>query len=494
MGRKSSSSEREKETDELIAQYEAMINENKTVYLDAEQLTDIANQYAIERRFEDAQNAISYGFKLHPGNIDLLIEQAYLYLDTNKLQKAIQEAELITENYMPEVILLKAELMLNEGKLDAAERLFDSIEDKEDVNTILDVAYLYIDMGYPDKALPWLANGLEKHKDNEELLSAIADCYCNGEEPKTGAHFYNMLIDKNPYNPTYWLGLAKCYFADKNYNKAIEACDLALAADENFQDAHLIKAHSLFNLDNLDEAIEEYKLSLEAKILPPEFAYMFIGLVYSNKEEWEISYEYYQKALSLLENNDIQNNPLAPEIFNNQAICAYQMGRSEEAHSLCARMKDIDPQSVDAYILEGRVYFSENEIEKGREQWDIALQIAPEADTWVQIANHSLDRQQFEYARFCLEEARKLEPDYPNINDQLAAVCILLKDSKGLREYMRLSNNMINMNMIKKSLKVAGVDKENFLEDILKFIRDTKKEDADNENSGNEQSDENNHI
>lgn len=80
-----------------------------------------------------------------------MVEQAYLYLDTMKLQKAKNVAECITETYETEVKLLKAEILLNEGNLDEAEKLLDSIEDKESLNTILDVSYLYMDMGYPEK-------------------------------------------------------------------------------------------------------------------------------------------------------------------------------------------------------------------------------------------------------------------------------------------------------------------------------------------------------
>ena len=87
MGRKNSPSAN-KELNELIAQYETAKAENRQLYLDADQLADIADWYASERKFKEAQEAITYGLKIHPGNTDLLIEQAYLYLDTQKLQKA----------------------------------------------------------------------------------------------------------------------------------------------------------------------------------------------------------------------------------------------------------------------------------------------------------------------------------------------------------------------------------------------------------------------
>ena len=88
MARKNNSSDKDQELNELIADYETAKKENKPLYLDGDQLADIADRYALSRRFDEAQEVISYGLELHPGHTDLMVEQAYLYLDTMKLQKA----------------------------------------------------------------------------------------------------------------------------------------------------------------------------------------------------------------------------------------------------------------------------------------------------------------------------------------------------------------------------------------------------------------------
>ena len=67
--------------------------------MDGDQLADIADQYASERRFKEAQEVISYGLGLHPGHTDLMVEQAYLFLDLNQPRKAQEVADLITDTY-----------------------------------------------------------------------------------------------------------------------------------------------------------------------------------------------------------------------------------------------------------------------------------------------------------------------------------------------------------------------------------------------------------
>lgn len=64
--------------------------------------------------------------------------------------------------------------------------------------------------------------------------------------------FYNRLIDKNPYSAPYWFGLARCYFEQQLFDKAIEACDYAIVADEEF-------AESLYRKDMLSISWEMRK-------------------------------------------------------------------------------------------------------------------------------------------------------------------------------------------------------------------------------------------
>ena len=66
MIRKNSSSDKGQELNELIASYETAKANNRQVYMDGDQLADIADKYATERRFEDAQEVITYGLELHP--------------------------------------------------------------------------------------------------------------------------------------------------------------------------------------------------------------------------------------------------------------------------------------------------------------------------------------------------------------------------------------------------------------------------------------------
>lgn len=487
MARKNTPPDKNKEINDLIAQYEAMKTENKQIYMDGDQLADIADKYAAERKFQEAQEVITYGLSLHPGNTDLMVEQAYLYLDTQKVQQAKEVAESINESYATEVKLLKAELLLNEGKLDAAEMLLDTVDDQDDLDTIVEVSYLYIDMGYPEKALPWLEKGLEQYHDDEDFLVVTADCHCAGNRLEKAAYFYNQLIDKNPYHPPYWLGLAKCQFAEQEYGKALESIDFALAADETFGEGRLMKAHCLFHLESEEEAVAEYQMALQYKALAPEFAYMFIGLTYVNMENWQLADDYFTLGLKIIEEGGELSSPLLTDIYSNKAICVSRLGRNEEAHALCRKAKALDPDDVEPYLLEGRIYMDEDDYEKARLEWEEALHRSPEADTWYQIGTYSIDYNMIENARLCFEQALNLDPEIEGIYEQLASVCLILKDHKGFYKYNQRSNAPLDFEAMYEGLTALG---SSDLVKELKTFMDEIKERGDEEESDEEKNEE----
>lgn len=225
MGRKNSPSAN-KELNELIAQYETAKAENRQLYLDGDQLADIADRYAAERKFDEAQEVITYGLHLHPDSTDLLVEQAYLYLDTGKIPLAKKVAESITDDYITDVKMLKAELLLNEGQLEAARSTLDTIEDTDELETIINIIYLYMDMGYPEAAKEWLDKGTPRFGKKEDFIAVMADYLAGTNELEAASTYYNQLIDMDPYNASYWVGLAKCRFAAEDVKKQTEPVTL----------------------------------------------------------------------------------------------------------------------------------------------------------------------------------------------------------------------------------------------------------------------------
>lgn len=88
MSKKNLLSGRDKELQEMAEQYEAAKAENRTIYLDADDLADLADWYAVHHKYAMATEVVEYGLGIHPDNTALLVEQAYLFLDTQHKEQA----------------------------------------------------------------------------------------------------------------------------------------------------------------------------------------------------------------------------------------------------------------------------------------------------------------------------------------------------------------------------------------------------------------------
>ena len=359
MSKKNLLSGRDKELQELAEQYEAAKAENKPIYLDADDLADLADWYAMHRKNSQATEVVEYGLSLHPGSTPLLVEQAYLFMDARERDKAKQVIEEITEDYSSEVKVLKANILLGEGKIDEAEQLLDSIEDKEDLANIVDVSYMYIDMGYPDKAVPWLTRGLEKYAEEEEYLAVTADCFLAQGLKDKAEMFYNKLIDKNPYSAPYWFGLARCYFEQQLFDKAIEACDYAIVSDEEFADAYMMKGHAFYQLGNEESALENYTLAEKYKAVSPNFLHMFIGFNEISKGHWEEGYRH----LELVIHSKDTDSTMLPSLYAHVAICLYNLGEKRQADLFFKKAHEIGPKDAEPYLIEGGMYMEKGDFD-----------------------------------------------------------------------------------------------------------------------------------
>lgn len=434
MGRKNSPSAK-KELVQLIKNYETAKAENRQLYLDADQLADIADWYASERSFDEAQEAITYGLKLHPGNTDLLVEQAYLYLDTQKLQKAQKVAESITEEFDSEVKLLKAELLLNEGKLEETQWLLNTIADADELETISDVVYLYLDMGYPEAAKEWLEKGKSRYAEEEEYIALTADYLTSTQQIESAITYYNKLIDKSPFNPSYWMGLVKCYFIQEQIDKAIEACDFALAADDEFGEAYAYKAHCFFYLNNSDDAIENYQKAMDLKAIPPELGYMFMGISYGNKEEWQNADDCYNKVIKRFEEDGDKQSILLIDTYTSKAFALSHLERYEEAHQLCEKAKAINPNEGLIYLTEGKLYLAEEMENEAVKSFEKAIESNSGIEMWYMIASAYSDSDYLPEAKEYFEKVYQMNPKYEDVTEKLSIISLMHSEVDNFFKY-----------------------------------------------------------
>jgi len=434
MSNKNLLSGRDKELQELAERYEAAMAENKPFYLDADDLADLADWFGTKKKYDKAFEIAEYGLQLHPDSTALMIEYAYLNLDSGNQAKAREIIENLPETYSPEAKVLSAHLLLSEGKLTDAEQLLDTIDDKEDLANVVDVSYMYLDMGYPDKAFEWLEPVKKEYAEEEAYIAVVADCYYGKGMIEKAMPLYNQLIDKNPYSASYWFGLARCYFEELKFDQAIDACDYALVSDDEFTDAYIMRGHCFYQLGNEDAALESYQKAEQLHALAPEFLYSYIGLCKVSKGEWKEGYENLEKAIQANEADDILS-PTLPSLYANAGLCLSKIGKKRKAHQYCKKAHKLAPEDPESHLIEGRIYIEEGEYEKGIKAWAKALNCSPSADTWYEIGMHSLEIGYLDYAKVALERVYELEPDFEGINERLVLLYMTLHDKENFMKH-----------------------------------------------------------
>ena len=480
MGRKNSPIYNQ-ELNDLIAQYEAAKADNRQLYLDSDQLSSIADQYASEKRFKETQEVIDYGLQLHPGSTDLLVEQAYLYLDTQRIHQAKEVTDSITEDYETTVKMLKAELLLNEGQLEAAQNLVKTIEESDDLENIIDVIYLFLDLGYPEAAKEWLDNANAQYKDDEDYIAVTADYLAATNQLEAASEHYDRLIDIDPFNPAYWMGLAKNRFIEEDYEKAIEACDFALAADDKYGEAYAYRAHCYFSLNNSEASIENYRKAMEFKSIPPELCYMFIGMSHSSNEEWKEADECYRNVIRIFEEKGDSNSPLLVDTYTSAAIATFNLGNREEAHELCDKALAISPNDSNVYLAEGKLFLKEEADKQAFECFKIALSDNPTAEMWYMIGSTYSEEDMLYQTKLCFEEAYKLDPNYADVTEKLSILCLMHNEIDDFFKYNSECEQPIDENTILDL--ISQYEKSDEGKNILLEVWERMKKEKENNNS-----------
>ena len=410
---------RDRELAELAEQYENAQADRRNIYMDADDLADLADWYAVRVKPDAAMEVVEYGLRLHPDNNSLLIEKAYLFLDDYDTLSAQDIADNL-DSSLPEVKVLQAQIYLLEGKKQKAKQLLATIEDKEDIDTMINVAYMYINTYCPDEALKWLTPGIGKYEDDEPFMTVLGDSYYGLGMLDKAMEIYNKLIDQNPYSSPYWYGLARCYFEKQMYDKAIEACDYATVSDDEFPDAYMMKGHAYFYLQNDEKALENFKEAAKLGAVSSSFIDTFIGLSKIAQEEWEEAWKHLQKAIEDYEYNDTVVT--LSMLYSNAALCLYRMNQKDKARQYWKMAHEENPEDAEAYLMEGKIYLEEKEYDKCEHCWEKALHYAPTASTWHEIGMSSLENDRFEQARTALENVKRMEPNYYGINEKLATL------------------------------------------------------------------------
>lgn len=418
---------------ESLAKYEGMVENHTPAYFEADELTDIAEYYASEERHEDADKVIDFALQLHPNDTDALIFRARTLAIKGKLEEAYLVAGLIKDTSDREVMFLKAELLMDENRMEEADALLQQLAEAEEnkLDTLIDIILDYIDVNQEGYAQKWFAVIAKNYdlatlpRKHQRLRDMLCDYYIVFNQPALALPFLRMTLDEDPYSIKHWNEQGKCQIQLSEFEAAHESLDFALAIDENNTDTIMLKAFCFHRSGNLTEAANYYLRLAEVSgdITRP---YLALSKIYIDTLDYQSAMPYLEDLLK--KSSELTQYELA-ELYCDAAICQAalkDLTKGDEYISTAIELNENDP---DIRISAGRYFLMAVKVDKSEggkmedinsatDQFEKALQLAPEDErfnTLFNIATTCFDVQNFECAIGYFETINKEFPEEANV-------------------------------------------------------------------------------
>lgn len=358
-----------KEFRDILTSYEESVRSGQPIFMDVDDLTDIADYYNFTGDTEKAHTVIDFALNMNPGATTPLVFKARKALEDEDIALAEEFAESILDKNDPDYKYLKAEILIAQNKIAQAEELLgkyrETIEDEEYENFIIDVTNLYLDYGVYDKAHEWMERGkgckLSEYKELEARILFGMGMFDDS------ARIFNELIDSNPYSKRYWNALASAQFMNEDYDNAVASSEYAIAIDPNDPDGLLAKANGLYRLNKYDEALEYYGRYCEQ--MPSDtFGWLNKGTCLVNLSRFEEAVE--QLKIALAAESDTQ---YLAQIYQEMAFAYSAMHQPEKALECIGRTEKLECDHIDMKVLCGHILLENDRKEEAEEYFKEAI-------------------------------------------------------------------------------------------------------------------------
>lgn len=355
----------------MLHDYEQGVKEGYSVFLDADDLADIADYYQQEERFEDAQKVVDRVVELHPDSIIALDYIIHNALNEGDFDTAEQNLQKMEDQESPEYIYCRAEIWIAQEKIEQADQYlhecFKDVEPDEYQDYILDVANLYTDYGYSEKAMEWMM--LARHENTDDFKELMGRTFFGLGKYDDSERLFNELIDKNPFQKRYWNALANTQFMKKDYDAAVSSSEYAIAIDPNDADGLLAKANGLYQLENYEGALEFFQ-RYEKVVPDDEFGMLHQGICLINLNRFEEAADILKRASRVAP----QDSPVLNEIYQelSYSYCELKMTESALYYIEQAELYGCDP--ADANVFKGHILLSGNRLPEAEEAYKKAIE------------------------------------------------------------------------------------------------------------------------
>ena len=374
----------------LLHRYEKAISEGHVPYLEADELTDIAEYYMTGKQDAKANQAIKAALDMHPDSVDPQIFLARQRMFYGKLDEARSIIDGITEQDDCEVIYIRAELLIKEGRPDkASDFLQQQLPQMQDsLDTYLyDCTSIFMDYDQWDFAQEWLEQLQDSFPTHPRLPIMEAEIQMGLDDYESAYAQLKAILEEEPFNSEAWNLLAETCVTLEKFPEAQEAADYALAINPEDSNALLMKANAFMQAGEMAEAIEQYKKYLTYQ---PDDLSVQISLAICLSSE-----ERYKEVLSELSKAELNALELPEkkaelsQIYQLMAFAQSRLNKHSEAIYFIKKAWDYceRDQRWRCAMTEGDIRLQAGETKKAEDVFANALEECPDkGETLFNIA------------------------------------------------------------------------------------------------------------
>lgn len=462
---------------DILAEYENANGEPSALFLDADDLTDIADYYTFVGNTKKATEAINTALDKFPGASGPLVYKAHEALKDDDIDAAYSFAEQMDDKDGVDYCYLQAELLIAQDRIDEADALLDDFlkyesYDDEREDFLLDVGEMYLDYEVYDKAYKWLSLATERDAtDFRELWSRALAEIGREEESIT---LYNQLIDDNPYSKRLWLGLANAQMKAQQLDDALASVGYALAIDPNDQRSLLAKANMLHQMGNHQEALKLYEKYC-ASAPTNSNVELRIGTCLICTMRFREAIRHLQQA----EKHTIPQSAQHADICHELAFAFSSIFENDKALRYIDKTKDMPCDHAEMEVLRGHVLLQNEKLKDATKAYWKAIHISNhDKYTVLRIIVSVLDNGYTSLAYTLFKRFfRSMPEDFKDGYSYMALCCYEMKKTDDFIAYLKKAV-AVNPNEARKVLGYlfpAGMAPEDYCTYITKKTDDKKK-------------------
>ncbi len=354
---------------ELLSSYESSVASGDNMFLDADDLVDIADYYNMTDNPERAKAVVVEGLTMYPHHVLLNVFMARKALENEDVEEAERIAERIDDKEAPDYHYLRAEILIAQNCVDEADQYLrnysKTVSADEYGDFVKDVANLYVDYMISDKAYEWMMRSPGDESDDFKEL--MARTLFGLGKYKDASRLLTELIDNQPFAKRYWTSLAMAQFMDKDYNEAVTSAEYALAIDPKDPDGLMHKASGLMKLGNYEQAAEYFKRYSE--VCPDDaLGFLHRAVCLTNLDRKKEAIPLLLEAVPLAEDEEVLSHAILELAF-----CYSANGELDKAMDILNKAEQLNCDHDDIQIVRGHLLLSHNLVDEAEKVFSDVL-------------------------------------------------------------------------------------------------------------------------